>query len=241
MPKVDFELCCADIYSVELASYYNFQGVELCVDLKSGGLSPTIGFVKTARSLFKNEIAVLIRPNKGNFVYSELEKQIILHDIETLSILDIDTFVIGAVYENVIDVDFITACANKSRGKKLCFHRAFDNLPDKYKAIETLIKLNVQRILTSGGIKPIAENINVLKDLVINYSSSIEIMTGGGITEQNIPSILTTGVRRIHFSATQKSNISKQSDLDQFGQREIADKNIIESIMHSVQTYFKQD
>ena len=89
------ELCAASIEAVRLAKDFNIDRVEVCQNLESGGLTPSVSLVKTALEL-KLKTHVLIRPRVGGFVYSNQELELIEKEISFFNDLGVDGVVIGA-------------------------------------------------------------------------------------------------------------------------------------------------
>ncbi len=88
---------------------------------------------------------------------------------------------------------------------KITFHRAFDVTADPYKALEEIVNLGIERILTSGQEKSALEGTPLLSKLIGEVADRIIIMPGGGITERNINRIVQeTGAREIHVSGRKK-------------------------------------
>jgi copper homeostasis protein len=82
------------------------------------------------------------------------------------------------------------------------FHRAFDMTPDAFDALETLIELGVDRVLTSGQEASVLEGLPLIAELVRRAGTRIVVMPGGGITARNVTRIVAaTKPREIHFAA----------------------------------------
>ena len=132
MSRISSELCLTDYDALEFANNFDVDGIEICSDLSCGGLTPSIGFVKKCAENFKGEISVLIRPRKGDFIYSRVEKSIIFEDISAFQDIGDYCFVIGALVDgNTIDETFLYELREEfGYQTKLCFHRAFEAVPD---------------------------------------------------------------------------------------------------------------
>ena len=79
---------------------------------------------------------------------------------------------------------------------------AYENFDDPKKALEQIIALGCNRILTSGQ-QPTAESgIPLLKELQEQAAGRIILLAGCGVNEKNIHRIASeTGIREFHFSA----------------------------------------
>ncbi|GAB4814510.1 hypothetical protein N2152v2_001556 [Parachlorella kessleri] len=92
---------------------------------------------------------------------------------------------------------FVTLCS--ALGLDLTFHRAFDIVRDQLVSLEDLIACGVKRVLTSGGRMTVQEGLDQLQALVRQSGGRISIMPGGGVTEENVETIVSvTGVREVH-------------------------------------------
>ena len=81
--------------------------IELCMDLSCGGVTPSIGLINAVLSAVQIPVFILIRCREGDFVYSELEKIIMLEDIKTCVSLGVHGIVAGALNADfAIDEDF---------------------------------------------------------------------------------------------------------------------------------------
>lgn len=224
---IRFELCCADIQSVVHAQEYKLDAIEFCTNLSVGGITPSIAGIKNARKIFNGELAILIRCRAGNFVYSALEKKIMLEDIQHAIDYGADTIVFGALNENnTIDEIFLQEVIDVSKGMLLCFHKAFDLTTDLQKSLDVLIKYQLDRVLSSGGKPTALEGINNLKLLSTQSKKKIEIMAGGSILSNHIHQIVKeTGIKRIHAALSDRF----QKDI------EIVDKIELEKIIMEVE------
>ncbi len=228
------ELCSAHTESLALAEKYKFDRIELCQSLEVGGLTPSIGFQQKALEFSSFETHVLIRNRAGGFVYSELEKEIMLKDMESSIELGVKGLVIGAlIYKGEsfqLDLDFLQKIKTNFPEIDLTFHRAFDEILDKDLALKTLIELGFKRVLTSGGISPIDDNCKDLKHLQNTFGNQIELMLGGGINAGNV-AFLSNEIKpaALHFSGTELKKGSNQSNFE--GEFLIPSENKIKGIL----------
>ena len=87
------------------------------------------------------------------------------------------------------------------------FHKAFDVADVD---IQTLVQLGFKRVLTSGKRKNITKGITEIKTLIAQSGGKIIILPGGGITKNNICTIVKeTGAKEIHGSFS----LAKHSDM----------------------------
>lgn len=203
MQKV-LEICCSDIDSVHLAIEGGADRIELCSALSEGGLTPSAGLISEA---VKCGITVntLIRPRGGDFVYNKAETKIMLSDITTAASLGVNGVVIGALCPNgTIDIDVCTALINQAKKLNLdvTYHRAFDLCSNPESALESIIQLGANRLLTSGLAATALDGAKKIRRLCEIADGRIKIMAGCGVTPRNITEIIDkTGVTEIHASA----------------------------------------
>jgi copper homeostasis protein len=82
------------------------------------------------------------------------------------------------------------------------FHRAFDRTADAFEALETLIDLGFEKVLTSGLKPTVTEGKDLIKALVEKTDDRIIVMPGSGIRSGNIKEIAAiTGATEFHSSA----------------------------------------
>lgn len=211
------EVCVDSYESALIAAKSGADRLELCHDLSVGGLTPTAGLVSVVKKAVSIPVYVLIRPRAGNFQYVTHEVEQMLADIKVIKQIGADGFVFGALSrQNEVDVNICQQLLSESSNFPATFHRAFDKMSNKEKALDEIIKLGFTRILTSGGLEAAIDGIETLKNLVNQACDRIIIMPGGNINEDNILHVLqTTKAREFHSSGrtidlnspTKKSNI----------------------------------
>lgn len=203
MEKI-LEVCCADLKSVIAAAEANARRIELCSVLASGGVTPSRGMIAQARALYSGTINVLIRTREGNFVFSSYEKAAMLKDIDTVAEEKCNGVVTGALTcDGEIDLDFAKAAAELARknGLSITFHRAFDHCRNRHEALEQLIALGYDRVLTSAGALDVEAGKEGLKALREQAAGRIIILPGGGVNLNNAAHITDyCGTTEIHGS-----------------------------------------
>ena len=75
------EVCAGDIDSVIAAAQGGASRVELCSALGEGGVTPSIGFIRSALQVQGIRVHVLIRPRGGDFLYTPQEVDCMVDDI----------------------------------------------------------------------------------------------------------------------------------------------------------------
>lgn len=173
-------------------------------------------------------MAVLFRVRKGDFVYSDLEKEIMLADIDVAIQHGVDTIVFGALNsEYQIDENFIAQIVDRSYGHTLVFHKAIDALSDYKKSIDLLKKYQIDRILSSGLANTALEGRDTLEKMNEYSGGQIEIMAGGSIDSSNVQEIITCSkVKRIHAALLEKNTIQSKN-----GNPEIVHRKELEKLL----------
>lgn len=176
--------------------------IELCAGYAEGGLSPSFGTISLVRKKTSIPLHVMVRPRPGDFIYTEIEKDVILQDIEFCRQAGVNGIVFGALTpEGKPDVPFIKQVMEQSHGLAVTFHRAFDLCIDPKEALNHLIDCGVHRVLTSGAENNAVLGKNMINWLVKQAKGQIIILAGGGLTPDNIFDFVTdTRVREVHFS-----------------------------------------
>jgi copper homeostasis protein len=202
MAQVLLEACVDSVESALAAQTGGAGRVELCADLLEGGITPSDGTVALACREPRIPVNVLIRPRGGDFCYSDVEFAVMAHDIQRARELGAAGVVIGLLdSDGTVDVPRTRDLIGLARPLSVTFHRAFDMARDPFEALETLVELGVDRILTSGQEASALEGLDLLADLVLRAGDRVIIMPGGGISERNIGKILAgCHPREVHAS-----------------------------------------
>lgn len=200
---VKVEVCIDSLEGALAAQQGGAHRVELCDNLLEGGTTPSAGTIVLARQLLEIDLNVIIRPRGGDFCYSELEFEVMQYDIEQAKRrLGANGVVIGLLKEDgTIDRERTAQLVEIARPLSVTFHRAFDMCREPHEALETLIELGIDRVLTSGQEASVLEGLDVITELVRQAGDRIIVMPGGGITRRNIHKIVSqSGVKEVHVS-----------------------------------------
>lgn len=202
--KYLFEICTNSVESCVAAQAGGANRVELCAGIPEGGTTPSYGEISVARELLsQTRLHVIIRPRGGDFLYSPVEIQTMLKDIEMAKQIGADGVVFGCLTaKGEIDLPVMKELMNASKGLSVTFHRAFDVCCNPQKALEEIIELGCDRILTSGQQATASAGIPLLKELYQQAAGRIILLAGCGVNESNIARIAQeTGIQEFHFSA----------------------------------------
>ena len=195
-----FEACAESIAEGVAAERGGAGRIELCVDLAIDGITPPTEMIAEACRTVKVPVMVLVRPRGGDFRYSPIEVSAMIGSIERARSLGAAGVVIGALAaDGGIDRAVTERLVKAARPMSVTFHRAFDVVPDRIAALETLIALGVDRVLTSGGAPSAEAGMPELKRLMERAAGRIGILAGGRIRAGNVAAIVrATGVREVH-------------------------------------------
>ena len=203
MSKFKIEVCALSVQSAINAAAAGAYRVELCDNYFEGGTTPGPGTIELARKNIPIKLNVLIRPRGGDFLYSGIELETMLKDIYAVKNLNGDGIAVGVLRaDGKIDRDIMKEIIALAHPMSVTFHRAFDNTADPFEALETLIELGADRILTSGGAGSAMQGKDIIASLVQKAGGRIIIMPGAGINDKNIKELaLLTGAVEFHLSA----------------------------------------
>lgn len=197
------EVCANGVESCIAAQEGGADRVELCAGIPEGGTTPSYGEIKVARRvLTTTRLHVIIRPRGGDFLYTDLEVERMAADIAVCHELGVDGVVFGCLNaDGTFDIEKNRYLMECSRGMSVTCHRAFDRAVNTEQALETVIDLGFDRILTSGQQPKAIQGAALLAKLHRQAAGRIILMAGSGVTEQNIRELQEkTGLHEFHFS-----------------------------------------
>jgi copper homeostasis protein len=197
------EVCVEGFSGAAAAEAGGGHRIELCAGLIEGGTTPSLGTLSLVRERLSIKTVVLLRPRGGDFLYTDEEFDTMLRDIEVVRNAGAYGVATGVLTEDGrIDAARFERLTAAARPLSVTCHRAFDMTRDPKEALETLIELGVDRVLTSGQQPSVPEGIELIRELVDLAAERIVIMPGCGIEEGNVREIVeATGVCEVHFTA----------------------------------------
>ena len=205
---MNIEICTDSLEGAIAADKYGAKRIELCSSLSLGGLTPSNGLIQQCVERSNVEVHVIIRHKEGGFNYNSSDVQIMKTDIELAKKAGATGVVFGILNDKneVSDLNYDLVDLAKKLNLELTFHRAFDFVPNYHEAIEKIIKIGFDRLLTSGLSKTAEEGLEIITDLQSKYGTKIQIMAGSGINIHNALKITSSGINNIHFTARKKAN-----------------------------------
>jgi copper homeostasis protein len=203
MGKGILEICCYNLESALIAEDAGADRIELCADPASGGTTPGIGLIKSVRKKIGIELYPIIRIRGGDFLFSDEEFEVMMHEVEACKLAGCEGVVIGMLLpDGRVDKINSARLIEKAYPMGVCFHRAFDWTRNPFEALEDVIEIGCERILTSGQQPSAILGASLIKDLVVQAADRIQIMPGSGIRAGNIVDLKNeTGATTFHSSA----------------------------------------
>lgn len=211
--------------------------VELCTALELGGLTPSPAQIAMARERLRIPLYVLIRPRAGDFLYNDVECEVMLRDIEACVALGCDGVVLGVLdAEGEVDRSRCQALIDAAGRLGVTFHRAFDLSRDLPQALEEIIALGCERVLTSGAQPSALDGAPLIRTLVAQSAGRIVVMPGAGVNAKNIAGLAqATGACEFHGSGkvelSSGMNYRSPKLLDMQGGEWRSDENAIRALI----------
>lgn len=211
-PHYIIEIATSDYATTAAAVAGGANRIELCANLAEGGTTPSYGVIKTCRENFDTQIYPIIRPRGGDFVFTDEEFNCMVQDVQLAKQLGCDGVVVGLLNtDGTIDVGRTEILVNLAYPLGVTFHRAFDRCVDPLLAMEQIISIGCERILTSGQHPNAMDGIDLLKTLQQAAEDRIIIMPGSGVRKENIATLARetactefhTSLRSTRVSASQ--------------------------------------
>jgi copper homeostasis protein len=195
-----FEISVETAEAAVAAERGGARRIELCAELRLGGLTPGEALMRLVRESVRVPIFAMIRPRAGNFVYSPQELAQMLHDIAAAQRLGMDGIVLGVLTrEREIDIGRARELVTAAQPLPVTFHRAFDDVADMDAALEDVIATGAARILTSAGAATAPAGIERLARLAEAAKERVIILPGGGINASNASQVAKrSGARELH-------------------------------------------
>jgi copper homeostasis protein len=201
--SLTFEVCVDSAEAAMAAEAGGAHRVELCSDLLEGGLTPSHGTLRVARERLRIGIMAMVRPRGGDFCYSNTEFAVMREDLLAAKSLGANGVVFGLLHpDGSVDRDRTAELIALARPLPVTFHRAFDVTRDPFEALDALIALGVDRVLTSGQEPSVLEGLDLIAELVRRAAGRIIVMPGGGITERTMARVAaSSGAAELHFAS----------------------------------------
>lgn len=228
---MNFEICTDSVEGAIAAEKFGAKRIELCSALSVGGLTPNYGLIKQCVEKSTVEVHVIVRHKEGGFNYNDEDVELMKIDIEASKKAGAHGVVFGILDENneISIKNKELVIFSKSLGLEVTFHRAFDFVLDYKPAIEQLIAIGFDRLLTSGLQSTAEKGLTIITYLQANYGNQIQIMAGSGVNASNAKIIASSGINNLHFTARKPSNKTIELSM---GELMVVDEEKIENIIN---------
>ena len=181
------EVCVDSLDDAINAEKNGANRIELCGRLDLDGLTPSKDLIKSAFSILKIPIRVMIRPKHPSFVYSEDEISTMIDDIKFCKNLGLDGVVFGCLDEEYnFEMKQINRLSEVAKPLNVIIHKAIDSTSSVIESLSLISKnSNINGVLTSGGERFAINAVETLKKMLVLVPNKFEIIIAGGITFQN--------------------------------------------------------
>lgn len=204
MKKITVEICCGSYCDALAAASGGAERIELNSALALGGLTPSIAELLLVKRETQLKVIAMARPRGGGFCYGVEDFKQMFFDCQMMMRHGADGVAFGCLRaDRTIDLSQTEMMVRviKDSGGEAVFHRAFDCVKNPYEAVEQLIHLGVDRILTSGQKDKAPAGAGLIRELNDRYGDRIEILAGSGINAENAGTLIEeTGITQIHSS-----------------------------------------
>ncbi|WP_018255177.1 copper homeostasis protein CutC [Salinispora mooreana] len=217
------EICVSDVPTALVAEAAGADRLELCADLGQGGTTPSLGTVEVAlRTLRAADLRVMIRPRGGDFRVSEIEQQVMVADIAAIRELPNPNgltvgVVVGALTpDNNLDLAVLRDVIEAAGPLPVTVHKAFDEVDDQLAAIDEVIDLGADAVLTSGAAATALTGAARITALRQRAGDRLRVIAAGGIRSHNVRQVLAeTGAREVHLRAPVRRDGREATDGDE--------------------------
>ena len=197
------EIACFNIASAIAAAEAGADRIELCNSPADGGTTPSFGTIQLALEKTGVPVFPIIRPRGGDFLYTNDEYEVMLHDVKICRQLNCKGVVLGLLQKDgSVDVQRTASLVQAAGPMAVTFHRAFDRAVHPLQALEDIIATGCTRLLTSGQKLYAAEGKYLIKQLVEQAANRIIIIPGGGVRSYHMQELADyTNATEFHSSA----------------------------------------
>jgi copper homeostasis protein len=214
------EICVSDVPTALTAEAAGADRLELCADLGQGGTTPSLGTVEVAlRTLRQAAVRVMVRPRGGDFRVSEAEEEVMLADIAAIRELprpygrEVGVVVGALTASGELDLPVLGRLIEAAGPLPVTVHKAFDEVADQLTALDQIIDLGADAVLTSGAARSALEGAARLAALRERAAGRLRVIAAGGIRSHNVREVLArTGATEIHLRAPMQQNGREATD-----------------------------
>ena len=189
--SIQLEIACFNTESALIAEQGGADRVEFCANMQVGGTTPSLLDFIELKSQISIPVYVMIRPRGGDFVYSDSEFDEMKSSIIQFKEAGANGFVFGVLDANrKLDIARNKQLLDLAEGLPCTFHKAFDEIIEPFIALQQLIDLGFDNILTSGQAATALLGLPIFKQLLQRSENKINIMVGGSVRSSNIRELM---------------------------------------------------
>jgi copper homeostasis protein len=212
------EICCYSYASALTASEAGAQRVELCAGAGLGGTTPDEETIRQVRMIAGLKLYVMIRPRGGDFVYTHAEFEQMKKAIASAKRLNTDGVVFGILNaDRTVDIRRTKELVILAGRMDITFHKAIDETPDPFQALDAVYASGIKRVLSSGTKPDVVEGMEILKAMVKHGKGRVSVMAGGGVRSYNLKKVREAGGTEFHSSAILPGNKNFEADRNEIG------------------------
>jgi copper homeostasis protein len=240
MNKAELEICCPNWRSAQAAEQAGVHRIELCSSLSEGGITPSAGLIQQCVNELSIHVHVLIRARAGDFLYSEEELAIMRKDVVFCKEQGVDGVVFGFLNtDGSINIERTREFVALAHPMKTTFHRAFDRCAQPFLALEELIALKIDYILTSGQKATALEGASMIRQLVKKAKGRVKMMAGSGVRTHLLAELMRkTKASAYHLSSRieiESAMQYRESEVSMGSQSPKKEQLIISQDIHNLQ------
>ncbi len=205
------EICAEDLAQSLAAQACGAHRVELCADLHNGGTTPSYGMLEQVSETCNIPVFAMIRPRGGDFCYSAAELRLMLSDIRAAARAHAAGVVFGVLNNDAtLNKEHNIMLLNEahSHGLAATFHRAIDVCRDPLHALETLMELGFENVLTSGQEVSAEKGLALIAAMTQLAGDNLTVMAGSGVNPSNAKRFKEAGVKALHATARKEMQSS---------------------------------
>lgn len=240
------EICVDSVRSALAAARAGASRLELCVHPGTGGTTPTTPLLQTVLERVAIPVFAMVRCRPGDFRYDDDEIDVMRREAIALREAGAAGIVSGALRpDGSIDEARVRVLLDATRPLPFTFHRAFDLTRDLDEAMDRLLGLGVDRVLTSGAAPTALLGVERIALLVRQGGERLVVMAGGSVRAAQVADLVRwTGVREVHARPTHRVDdgmtfrrlsvtIAKPEPPDDNGREEL-DPAAVQSLVRAV-------
>jgi copper homeostasis protein len=202
VPEPRLEVCVESLEAALEAQAAGADRIELCSRLDLDGLSPGPELLRSVLARISIPVHVMVRPEAGFFSADAARLERMLAEVAAAREAGAAGVVLGLLApDGGIERAACARLVAAARPLAVTFHRAFDRVADPSVALEALVELGIERVLTSGGAARAAQGVEALRALVEAAAGRIVVIAAGGVRDENRRALVqATGVTEVHGS-----------------------------------------